>query len=101
LSNAAYKETACRGAPVHGRRRKGDESRLTVDDPDAFYEPWSGMRRYRRLEGQMAKDFCVEDNRHLFDYRIPLADKPVSKKPLRVACSLKNLLVSRVTHAAF
>jgi hypothetical protein len=26
------------------------EATFTVDDPDAFYQPWSGMRRYRRAE---------------------------------------------------
>jgi len=44
--------------------------------PDAFYEPWSGMRRYRRIEGWMDEDVCAENNQHLFDYHIPVADKP-------------------------
>jgi hypothetical protein len=48
---------------------------FTVDDPDAFYEPWSGMRRYRRVQGQMAEDVCAENNLHLFDYHIPVAHK--------------------------
>jgi hypothetical protein len=54
----------------------GMEVVFTVDDSDAFYEPWWGMRRYRRVEGQMAEDVCAENNQHLFDYHIPLADKP-------------------------
>ena len=57
-----------------------DESAMEVvfivDDPDAFYEPWSGMRRYRRVQGQMTEDVCAENNQHLFDYHIPVADKP-------------------------
>jgi len=26
------------------------EAAFTVEDPDAFYQPWSGMRRYRRVQ---------------------------------------------------
>jgi hypothetical protein len=26
------------------------EATFTVEDPDTFYQPWSGMRRYRRAE---------------------------------------------------
>src|SRR5438445_7050164 len=26
------------------------EATFTVEDPDTYYEPWSGMRRYRRVE---------------------------------------------------
>jgi hypothetical protein len=53
----------------------GMEVVLTVDDQDAFYEPWWGMRRYRRVEEQMIEDVCAENNQHLFDYHIPVADK--------------------------
>jgi hypothetical protein len=49
---------------------------FTVDDPDAFYQPWSGMRRYRRAEREDAEMICAENNQHLFDYHIPVADKP-------------------------
>jgi len=54
----------------------GMEALFTVDDADAFYEPWSGMRRYRRVEGRMDEDVCAENNQHLFDYHIPVADRP-------------------------
>ncbi len=47
-----------------------------VDDPDTFYQPWSGMRRYRRVQEQLAEDVCAENNQHLFDYHIPVASKP-------------------------
>jgi hypothetical protein len=49
---------------------------FTVDDPDAFNEPWSGTRRYRRVQQPLLEDVCAENNQHLFDYHIPVADKP-------------------------
>jgi hypothetical protein len=51
------------------------EATFTVDDPDAFYEPWTGMRRYRRVEREITEIICAENNQHLFDYHIPVADK--------------------------
>jgi hypothetical protein len=50
------------------------EGAFTIDDPDAFYQPWSGMRRYRRVQEQFAEDVCAENNLH-FDYGIPVANK--------------------------
>jgi hypothetical protein len=52
------------------------EASFTVDDPDTFYEPWSAMRRYRRVKQEMLEEVCAENNTHLFDYHIPAADKP-------------------------
>ena len=52
------------------------EATFTVDDPEAFYEPWTGMRRYRRAEREIIENICAENNQHLFDYHIPVADKP-------------------------
>jgi hypothetical protein len=52
------------------------EATFTIDDPDAFYEPWTGMRRYRRAEREITENICAENNQHLFDYQIPVADKP-------------------------
>jgi hypothetical protein len=49
---------------------------FAVDDPDAFNEPWSGTRRYRRVQQPLLEDVCAENNQHLFDYHIPVADKP-------------------------
>jgi hypothetical protein len=49
---------------------------FTVDDPDAFYEPWTGMRRYRRVQQSGYEKICAEGNRHLFDWRMPTAEKP-------------------------
>jgi hypothetical protein len=47
-----------------------------VEDPDAFYEPWWGMRRYRRAQRENLEVICAEGNRNLFDYGIPTAEKP-------------------------
>jgi hypothetical protein len=63
------------------RWRKIDDGRMLeatfmVDDPDAFFEPWWGMRRYRRVQREDIEVICAEGNRNLFDYRIPIADKP-------------------------
>jgi hypothetical protein len=52
------------------------EATFTVDDADAFYEPWSGMRRFRRVTQQFAEDICAENNQIVFDYKMPVADKP-------------------------
>ena len=49
---------------------------FTVDDPDAFYEPWSGMRRYRRVTQEPYEKICAENNTNLFDYPIPAAEQP-------------------------
>jgi hypothetical protein len=49
---------------------------FTVDDPDAFYEPRSGMRHYRRVQQEFLEKICAENNTHLFDYHMPVADKP-------------------------
>jgi hypothetical protein len=52
------------------------EVHFTVDDPDAFYEPWSAIQRYGRVQQPLREDICAENNQHLFDYNIPVADKP-------------------------
>jgi hypothetical protein len=52
------------------------EATFTVDDPDAFYEPWSGMRRFRRVTQQFAEDICAENNQIMFDYKMPVAETP-------------------------
>jgi hypothetical protein len=55
---------------------KNLEVAFTVEDPDAYNAPWGGMRRYRRANEQLAEDVCAENNQHLFDYHIPVANKP-------------------------
>jgi hypothetical protein len=53
------------------------ESIFTVEDPDAFYQPWTAMRRYRRIQQEPDEAPCAENNNaNLFDYHVPQADKP-------------------------
>ncbi len=52
------------------------EVNFTVEDPDAFYEPWSATQRYRRVQQPLREEICAENNQHLFDYHIPIANKP-------------------------
>jgi len=52
------------------------EVNFTVEDPDAFYEPWSAIQRYRRMQQPLREEICAENNQHLFDYHIPIANKP-------------------------
>jgi hypothetical protein len=52
------------------------EAVFTVDDPDAFYEPWSGMRHYRRMQVPFFEKICAENNTNIFDYHMPAAEKP-------------------------
>jgi hypothetical protein len=49
---------------------------FTVEDPDTYYEPWSGSRLYRRAQQPYMEEVCAENNQHLFDYKIPVAHKP-------------------------
>jgi hypothetical protein len=49
---------------------------FTVEDPDTYYEPWTGMRRYRRVEQTGYEKICAEGNRHLFDWKMPMAETP-------------------------
>src|SRR5262245_42927744 len=52
------------------------EVKLTVDDPDTFHQPWQAVHRYRRIQRRDAEEVCAENNQNLFEYRIPVADKP-------------------------
>jgi hypothetical protein len=53
------------------------EFQFTVDDPDAFDQPWSGMRRLRRVGTPYIEEVCAENNDPFFgaDYHIPKAAK--------------------------
>jgi hypothetical protein len=52
------------------------EVNIRVEDPDTFNEPWSAIKRYRRVHEPMLEEVCAENNRPLFDYHIPTANKP-------------------------
>jgi hypothetical protein len=49
---------------------------ITFEDPDAFNAPWTVMQRYDRVQRPMTEAICAENNQHLFDYHIPVADTP-------------------------
>jgi hypothetical protein len=55
---------------------KGMEAVFTVEDPDAYFQPWSGKRRYRRVTQEPYEKICAENNANLFDYHMPVAEKP-------------------------
>ena len=47
-----------------------------VEDPDTFYESWSAINNFKRVQMPMHEEACAENNQHLFDYRMPVAGKP-------------------------
>ena len=50
---------------------------VTVDDPDTFNAPWQAIHRYRRIQRPaIYEEVCAENNQQMFDYRIPVANKP-------------------------
>jgi len=52
------------------------EANIRVEDADTYYEPWSGIQHYDRVERPITEQLCAENNQHLFDYQIPIANKP-------------------------
>ncbi len=46
-----------------------------VEDPDTFYQPWSAIGKLRRVQMPMHEEACAENNQHLFDYHMPVANK--------------------------
>jgi hypothetical protein len=52
------------------------EVSIRVDDPDTYFEPWSGIQRFRRVQQPMREEVCAENNQHLFDYGMPVANRP-------------------------
>jgi hypothetical protein len=57
----------------------GLEVNVTVDDPEAFYQPWSTrVRDQRGKESFIAEEICAENNLNfgLFDFHMPVATKP-------------------------
>jgi hypothetical protein len=49
---------------------------ISVDDPDAFNQPWQAVKRYARQKRMLVENSCAENNDILFDYGTPKADKP-------------------------
>jgi len=52
------------------------EVNIKVEDPDTFNQAWSTMQRYRRGQQTLSEEVCAENNTHLFDYHIPVAETP-------------------------
>jgi hypothetical protein len=46
-----------------------------VEDPDTFYEPWSAINNFKRVQMPMHEEACAENTQHLFDYHMPVASK--------------------------
>jgi hypothetical protein len=60
----------------------GLEATITVDDPGAFKQPWSGMVRLEKVNRPIEESACAENNlgyEQLFklpEYPMPVANKP-------------------------
>ena len=52
---------------------------FTVEDPGAFYKPWTAKRRYRLAGQEPLEKICAENNTNLFDYRMPEASKQIGR----------------------
>jgi hypothetical protein len=64
-----------RWRPIDGGN--GLEVMITVDDPDTFNQPWQTLQRYQRTKGRTLGEFiCQENNTNLFDYHMPVANRP-------------------------
>ncbi len=48
---------------------------VTVEDPDAYFQPWKTYQVYRRNDKPLEVEICAENNMQ-FDYRMPVAEKP-------------------------
>ena len=51
---------------------KALQVRVTVDDPQTYYQPWSGILRYRKVQQPVQEAVCAENNQQ-FDYHMPTA----------------------------
>jgi len=52
------------------------EVTFKVDDPDTYNEPWSASQHFRRSDVPYTEEVCAEGNFYLFDYGVPVANKP-------------------------
>jgi hypothetical protein len=51
---------------------------ITIEDPETFYEPWQGLRTYRRINREFEEEICAENSGNHWserDYGIPETDK--------------------------
>ena len=54
---------------------KNVEVHMTIEDPDTYNQSWQAVRTYRRTQGTLQEEACAENNQHLFNYHIPVADR--------------------------
>jgi hypothetical protein len=52
------------------------ELHMTVEDPETYNQPWQAIRRYDITKDELGENICQEGNFVLFDYGIPVANKP-------------------------
>jgi hypothetical protein len=52
------------------------EVRITVEDPETFYQPWQAMLRFSRVRATLSEEICREGNFTLFNYGIPIDEAP-------------------------
>jgi hypothetical protein len=58
------------------------EATVTVDDPGAFKQPWSGMVRWEKIERGMEEWVCAENNLGYEElFKLPEFPMPVASKP--------------------
>ena len=60
----------------HKLNGKGLQVDITVEDPGAFTTAWKAIQRYRPVRIPYDEQVCAEGNLHLFDYHVPIADRP-------------------------
>jgi hypothetical protein len=62
----------------NGRRsgRSAKRGRHTIDDPEAFSQPFSMVQCYRRVPAGLLEEVCAENNFIFFGERVPTAGKP-------------------------
>jgi hypothetical protein len=49
---------------------------LAIEDPDTYNQPWMATQRYQQAPGPMLEEVCAEGNLYLFDYGVPVANRP-------------------------
>jgi hypothetical protein len=54
----------------------GLEVNITVEDPDTYVQSWQSYQRYQTSNEPLGEFICQENNTNLFDYHMPVADKP-------------------------
>ena len=52
---------------------RGLEARISVEDPDIYFQPWQAVLRYRRNPQPIQEAVCAENNLQ-FDYHMPTAN---------------------------